>query len=176
MCVCSTKNSEEFHVLALFYVKFPGRAGGFPPGPPTDPYVRNERIRFLGNQSLGTTLAHHCATLHGQSDVGDDPGCGQARACQQLLELLPVARALTTAPTQPVLPCPLRVPGDDLQQAEVASHPVVPEVPTPLQAEPLIRVFQGGMTVGAPPPPSRLREATEALPGCPPLAHPVPLA
>jgi hypothetical protein len=29
------------------------------PAPPPDPYVRNERLRFLGNQSLGTTLAHH---------------------------------------------------------------------------------------------------------------------
>jgi hypothetical protein len=25
----------------------PGRAGGYPPGPPTDPYVRHARIRFL---------------------------------------------------------------------------------------------------------------------------------
>ena len=25
----------------------PGRADGYPSGPPTDPYVRNERIRFL---------------------------------------------------------------------------------------------------------------------------------
>jgi len=25
----------------------PGRAGGYPPGPPTAPDVRNERIRFL---------------------------------------------------------------------------------------------------------------------------------
>src|SRR5436309_4998199 len=31
------------------------------PAPPTDPDVRNERIRFLGSQSVGTTLAHHCA-------------------------------------------------------------------------------------------------------------------
>src|SRR5213595_1661965 len=44
----------------------PGRAGGYPTGPPTDPDVRNERIRFLGSQSCGTTLAHHCAALHGQ--------------------------------------------------------------------------------------------------------------
>ena len=29
----------------------PGRAGGYPPGPPTDPDVRNSRIRFL-RQSL----------------------------------------------------------------------------------------------------------------------------
>ena len=30
---------------------------------PTDPHVRDERIRFLGSQSVGTTLAHHCAAL-----------------------------------------------------------------------------------------------------------------
>src|SRR5207249_9337957 len=46
--------------------RFPGRASGYPTGPPTDPDVRNERIRFLGSQSCGTTLAHHCAALHGQ--------------------------------------------------------------------------------------------------------------
>ena len=66
---------------------------------PTDPYVRNERIRFLGNQSLGTSLAHHCAALHGQSDVVDDPGCGQGIRLQQFLELLPANRALATAAT-----------------------------------------------------------------------------
>ena len=27
--------------------RLPGRAGGYPPGPPTDPDVRHERIRFL---------------------------------------------------------------------------------------------------------------------------------
>ena len=27
--------------------RLPGRAGGYPPGPPTDPDVRNSRIRFL---------------------------------------------------------------------------------------------------------------------------------
>ena len=43
---------------------------------PPDPDVRHARIRFLGSQSLGTTLAHHCAALHSQSDVVDDPGYG----------------------------------------------------------------------------------------------------
>jgi hypothetical protein len=33
------------------------------PAPPTDPDVRNELIRFLGNQSVGTTLAHHFTAL-----------------------------------------------------------------------------------------------------------------
>ncbi len=60
----------------LLHEALPGRASGYPTGPPTDPYVRNERIRFLGNQSFGTSLAHHCAALHSQSDVVDDPGYG----------------------------------------------------------------------------------------------------
>jgi len=55
---------------------FPGRADGYPTGPPTDPDVRDERIRFLGSQSIGTTLAHHCAALQSPSDVVDDPGYG----------------------------------------------------------------------------------------------------
>src|SRR5713101_5028892 len=33
--------------LSTLLTKLPGRAGGYPPGPPTDPYVRNSRIRFL---------------------------------------------------------------------------------------------------------------------------------
>ena len=41
----------------------PGRADGYPPGPPTAPDVRDELIRFLGSQSGGTTLVHHCAAL-----------------------------------------------------------------------------------------------------------------
>jgi len=61
--------------------RLPGRAGGYPPGPPTAPDVRNERIRFLGNQRLGRPLAHHCAALHGQSAMVDDLGCGQDGRC-----------------------------------------------------------------------------------------------
>ncbi len=38
--------------------RLPGRAGGYPPGPPTDPYVRDSRIRFL-KQSGGCPLAVH---------------------------------------------------------------------------------------------------------------------
>jgi len=64
------------HAKIALHGALPGRAGGYPPGPPTDPYVRHARIRFLGNQRLGTTLAHPCATLHGPSDGVDDLGCG----------------------------------------------------------------------------------------------------
>ena len=35
------------HERTLEGVALPGRADGYPSGPPTDPYVRNSRIRFL---------------------------------------------------------------------------------------------------------------------------------
>ena len=54
---------RELTGIPLGSERLPGRAGGCPTSPPTDPYVRNERIRFLGNPSLGTTLVHHCAAL-----------------------------------------------------------------------------------------------------------------
>src|SRR5712691_896761 len=42
--------------------RLPGRAGGYPPGPPTDPYVRNARLRFL-KQRGGCPLAVHCPAV-----------------------------------------------------------------------------------------------------------------
>src|SRR5213080_2426802 len=75
----------------------PGRAGGYPTGPPTDPDVRNERIRFLGHQSGGTTLAHHCAALHGHIR-----GCGQSWVWGGQRSVT----ASRTSPTQPnACPC-----------------------------------------------------------------------
>ena len=145
------------------------------PAPP-DPYVRNERIRFLGNQSLGTTLAHHCAARHGHSDIVDDPGCGPNIRLQQLLELLPADRTLTTAPTQPVSPCLFRLVVDDLQQAEVSPNTVVLEMPAQLQAEHVVLVFQGGMSIGTTPSPQGLLGATQALAGCAAFDDPGPLA
>jgi len=41
----------------------PGRSDGHPIAPPTDPDVTDSVIRFLGNQSVGTTLAHNFAAL-----------------------------------------------------------------------------------------------------------------
>jgi hypothetical protein len=58
--------AEALQIRRNVWRAFPGRASGYPTGPPTDPDVRNSRIRFLGSQSFGTTLAHHCAALHGQ--------------------------------------------------------------------------------------------------------------
>ena len=43
------------------HLGFPGRGDGYPFAPPTDPDVTHSVIRFLGNQSSGTTLAHNFA-------------------------------------------------------------------------------------------------------------------
>src|SRR5438128_7000035 len=43
--------------------RLPGRAGGYPPGPPTDPDVRNARIRFL-KQSGCCPRKVSCSTVH----------------------------------------------------------------------------------------------------------------
>ena len=142
------------------WCRLPGRAGGYPASPPTDPYVRNERIRFFGHQSFGTTLAHHCAALHARSDVVDDLGYGQGIPSQKLLEFLPPDTARAAAPTQPVSPRFLRVTGHALQHAEVSSKPVVRKMPTSLQAEYLVLVFHGSVTVGATPSPQGLLGAT----------------
>ena len=44
---------------------------------PTDPDVRDERIRFLGSQSVGMPLAHHCATLHDRQMLWTILGMGR---------------------------------------------------------------------------------------------------
>ena len=50
--------------------RLPGRAGGYPPGPPTDPYVRNSRIRFLKQSSCYPRAAPWRAVVRvGERDV-----------------------------------------------------------------------------------------------------------
>ena len=120
---------------------------------PTDPDVRHERIRVLGHQRLGIPLAPHCAALHGQSAVVDALECGQDVRRSQLLDLLPTSWALAATTTPPVPPRLLRLATDFLQQTKVPSDTVVPEMPTPLQAEPVVLVLQRGVTMGVAPPP-----------------------
>src|SRR6266446_10257099 len=43
----------------------PGRAGGYPPGPPTDPYVRNSRIRFLRQSGCCPSTVHWPSVVRG---------------------------------------------------------------------------------------------------------------
>jgi hypothetical protein len=71
-----------------------------------------------------------------------------------------------------VAPRLLRIATDVLQQTEVPADTIVPEVPTPLQAEHLALVFQRCVTMEATPPPPRLLGATEPLPGCSACDHP----
>ena len=47
----------------------PGRAGGYPPGPPTDPYVRNSRIRFLKQSLCCPRKDHPCSAVHWRAGV-----------------------------------------------------------------------------------------------------------
>jgi len=44
---------------------------------PTDPDVRDERIQFLGSQSVGMPLAHPCAALHGRQRLWTLLGVGR---------------------------------------------------------------------------------------------------
>ncbi len=129
--------------------RLPGRTNGSPTGPPTDPYVRNERIRFLGHQSCGTTLAHHCAALHSQSDVVDEPGEGEGRGPPELCELLPLQRAFPTTPTQPVPPRPRCKTPHLLQQAEGPLNTIGLEMPASLRAEHLLLVYQRRVPMAA---------------------------
>ena len=57
------ERSEHAPGVRHFSVHFRVEAAGYPAAPPTDPYVINSVIRFLGNQSGDTTLTHDFATL-----------------------------------------------------------------------------------------------------------------
>src|SRR6266852_4840080 len=45
--------------------QLPGRAGGYPPGPPTDPYVRDARIRFLRQSGCCPSTVHWPSVVRG---------------------------------------------------------------------------------------------------------------
>ena len=60
---CAGERSEHALNSTRFTVHFRVEAAGYPAAPPTDPYVINSVIRFLGNQSGDTTLTHDFATL-----------------------------------------------------------------------------------------------------------------
>jgi hypothetical protein len=68
--IAPTIRGPAFARLRVRPTILPGRTGGYPTGPPTVPYVNNSLIRFLSNQSLGTSLAHHFATRQGHIRSG----------------------------------------------------------------------------------------------------------
>ena len=72
-----------------------------PGAPPTDPYVSNLLIRFLGNQSLGTTLAHNFAAPQTEKLYAvDNPGFREWKLDKgSAQKLLPVNFAFVASPT-----------------------------------------------------------------------------
>src|ERR1700760_4159289 len=69
--------------------------GGYPPRPPTDPYVRDYRIRFLRSQ-----------VRYASSDLMTDFRVGQWIALQQKIELCPFDLGVSRAATEPLAPDP----------------------------------------------------------------------
>ena len=61
--LAACERSEHAASVTSLAVHFRVEAAGYPAAPPTDPYVINSVIRFLGNQSGDTTLTHDFATL-----------------------------------------------------------------------------------------------------------------
>ena len=136
------------HVLAKVHFivknrpdsKIPGRTGGYPAGPPTDPDVKDYLIRFLGDQSLGTTLAHNFAALQAMVlDVMDYSGFGHGKRLKNRdHKLVPVDVALVASPTQPVLPVSLYIVVDVINAFPVTTDTVILVMPLNLKAEHLI--------------------------------------
>lgn len=69
--------------------------GSCPPRPPTDPYVRNYRIRFLRSQ-----------VRYASSGLMTNFGVGQRIALQQKGKLCPVDLGGARAATEPLAPDP----------------------------------------------------------------------
>jgi len=106
----------------------PGRPGGYPTRPPTDPDERNSRIRFLGDQSLGTTLAQNSAARQTCSEGVDDSGDRERVPRTQPVERHSCAGALAT-PTQPVAPRVLGRSKEGGKPRVIAPDAIVLEVP-----------------------------------------------
>jgi hypothetical protein len=107
----------------------PGGPSSYPSRPATDPDVSNSLNRFLGNQSLGTALAHNFAALQARSDGVDDPGLGKGKLHQQSVVPLPAKIPLVAAPVEPVAPGVHDAPVHRIQQFVVATNAEVLIVP-----------------------------------------------
>ena len=59
----------------------PGRAGGYPPGPPTDPDVRHSRIRFLRQSGCCPCAVHWPAVVRVGELKVSPPVSGQRKLC-----------------------------------------------------------------------------------------------
>src|SRR5712691_4706856 len=79
--------------------RLPGRAGGYPPGPPTDPYVRNSRIRFLRQSGCCPSTVHWPSVVRGGelyvSSLSLASGCSARRRLPSRGSLGPYFRTFT---------------------------------------------------------------------------------
>jgi hypothetical protein len=102
--------------------------------------VKDYFIRFLGDQSLGTTLAHNVAALQAMVlDVMEYSGFGHGKLLKNRdHKLVPVNVALVASPTQPVLPVSLYIVVDAINAFPVTTDTVILVMPLNLKAEHLI--------------------------------------
>ena len=135
----------------MLYKLSPGRDGGFPTITPTDPDVTDSVIRFLGNQSLGTTLTHNFAAPQTVLDVVDDPGFRKRPALTKRFKLLPVDVTLVTATAQPIPPRMFTVLEDDRKHFEVAPNSIVLIVATQFLAQNSVLLLERHVPVPAAP-------------------------
>jgi hypothetical protein len=111
----------------------PGRAGGYPPGPPTDPYVRHARIRFLRQSGCcprKDTLLRSPLACRGQGwcALSLSPVSGQRMRCPTAPALPWVAGA--SLPHLPRYSAPRRLPPcPSRRPALVARSPIPGSLP-----------------------------------------------
>jgi hypothetical protein len=95
--VTETGDAPKFRDPVKFRVTdFRVDLGGYPPRPPTDPYVRDYRIRFLRSRFRYAT-----------SDPVTNPRVGQRVTLQKEVEPLPDHVGCSRAATEPLAPDPL---------------------------------------------------------------------
>ena len=90
--------------------------------------MNNSLIRFLGNQSIGTALAHNFATLQTVLDTVYDPGFRQRVFLQHLVEFIPRDTLFAPTATKPVAPRLSRESVYARQLLEVTSDTIVLKV------------------------------------------------
>jgi len=130
----------------------PGRSASYPSAPPTDPYVRVSLIRFLGIQSLGTTLAHNFAAPQAELDIMDYSGFWHRKLIKNRdLELIPVDVPFVASPTQPVFPVSFRIVVYVVNCPIVTTYPIILVVPSYFKAQHLILFLQWHVSVSSKP-------------------------
>lgn len=116
---CRSLSTQPLSCAAAFDVTFSRVApGDCSPGAPTDPDVRNSRIRLLGSRFRCTI------------DRADTSGPRERKAIQQLRHADPVPPRALRATLEPLAPRLNDLPVEPFKGRVVAYDPVVPVVPS----------------------------------------------